>query len=87
MGDTVGTGTVLIEGTMEGKYTDKRYVHSIGEIEAKVWYTSTKNIYYINQEKEYTKNEENKYSIKINNFEINLYKTLSYFKIYDTTRE
>ena len=86
VGDTVSVGTLLIEGSMEGKYTDKRYVHSIGEIEAKVWYSKTKKIYYINEEKEYTKNEENKYSIKINKFEINLYKTLSKFKIYDTIR-
>lgn len=86
VGDTVGVGTVLIEGTMEGKYTDKRYVHSIGEIEAKVWYSKTQKVYYANEEKQYTKNEENKYSIKINKFEINLYKTLSNFKIYDTIR-
>lgn len=86
VGDTVGVGTVLIEGTMEGKYTDKRYVHSIGEIEAKVWYSKTQKVYYTNEEKEYTKNEENKYSVKINKFEINLYKTLSNFKIYDTIR-
>lgn len=84
VGDTVQEGTVLIEGTMTGKYTDIRYVHSIGEVEAKVWYSETKRIYYINGEKEYTKNEENKYSIKINNFRINFYKTLSNFKIYDT---
>lgn len=84
VGDTVEKGTVLIEGTMTGKYTDLRYVHSIGEVEAKVWYSKTKKIYYINEEKEYTKNEENKYSIKINNFRINFYKTLSNFEIYDT---
>lgn len=84
VGDTVEKGTVLIEGTMTGKYTDLRYVHSIGEVEAKVWYSKTKKIYYINKEKEHTKNEENKYSIKINNFRINFYKTLSNFEIYDT---
>lgn len=84
VGDTVEVGTVLIEGTMTGKYTDIRYVHSIGEIEAKVWYSKTKKNYYRNEEKEYTKNEENKYSIKINNFKINFYKTLSNFEIYDT---
>lgn len=84
VGDTVEVGTVLIEGTMTGKYTDVRYVHSIGEVEAKVWYSKTKKVYFINEEKEYTKNEENKYSIKINNFRINFYKTLSNFEIYDT---
>lgn len=87
VGDTVEAGTILIEGTMAGKYTDIRYVHSIGEVEAKVWYTNMQKIYYINQEKQYTKSEENKYTIKINNFKINLYKTLSNFKIYDTIEE
>lgn len=84
VGDTVEIGTILIEGTMAGKYTDLRYVHSIGEIEAKVWYSKTEKIYFRKEEKEYTNNEENKYSIKINNFRINFYKTLSNFEKYDT---
>lgn len=87
VGDTVEKGTVLIEGTMQGKYTSLRYVHSIGEIEAKVWYTKTKRIYFKKTEKEYTNNVETKYKIKINKFEINLYKTLSNFEIYDTIEE
>ena len=33
---------------------------------------------------EYTGEEENKYSIKFNNFQINFYKTLSKFENYDT---
>jgi len=84
IGDTVEKGVILIEGTMIGKYTESRYVHSIGEIEAKVWYSKTKKIYYRKEEKEYTNIEENKYGIKINNFRINFYKTLSKFEIYDT---
>lgn len=87
VGDTVEKGTLLIEGTMSGKYTDIRYVHSIGEIEAKVWYTKCEKVYYNQTQKEYTNKEENKYKIKINNFEINLYKTLSNFEIYDTIEE
>ncbi len=38
-GDTVKPGDLLIEGIMEGKYTENRYVHAEGEIFAKVWYT------------------------------------------------
>ena len=87
VGDTVGKGTVLIEGTMAGKYTDLRYVHSIGEVEAKVWYSKTEKIYFRKEEKKYTNNEENKYGIKINNFRINFYKTLSNFENYDTIEE
>ncbi len=86
-GDTIKEGTILISGTMEGKYTGTRYVHSIGEIEAKVWYTKSKKIYY-NQEK-YTETgaQEKKYGIKINNFEINFNKRVSKFKFYDTINE
>lgn len=87
VGDTVEKGKVLIEGTMTGKYTDMRYVHSIGEVEAKVWYSKTEKIYFKKAEKQYTNNEENKYKLKINKFEINLYKTLSNFENYDTIEE
>lgn len=83
-GDTVNIGTVLINGWMEGKYTGIRYVHAKGEIEAKVWHTKCKKIPYIITEKEKTGKSENKYKIKLNNFEINLSKRLSKFKIYDT---
>lgn len=87
VGDIVQEKTVLIEGTMTGKYTDTRYVHSIGEVEAKVWYTKSKKIYYNEEKEEKTGKEEKKYKIKINNFEINFNKTLSKFKIYDTIEE
>ncbi|MBQ9657693.1 MAG: sporulation protein YqfD [Clostridia bacterium] len=87
VGDTVKEGTVLIEGTMTGKYTDVRYVHSIGDVEAKVWYTKSEKIYYKKEEKVETGQEENKYKLKINNFQINFYKTLSKFKIYDTIEQ
>lgn len=84
VGDTVNVGTTLINGWMEGKYTGLRYVHAKGEIQAKVWYTKNKKILYNATEKTETGNIENKYQIKINNFEINLSKRLSKFKIYDT---
>lgn len=84
VGDTVNIGTPLINGWMEGKYTGIRYVHAKGEIEAKVWHTKSKKIPYNATEKRKTGNLENKYKIKINNFEINLSKGLSKFQIYDT---
>lgn len=84
VGDTVDIGTTLINGWMEGKYTGIRYVHAKGEIEAKVWYTKSKKILYNTTEKRETGELENKYKIKINNFEINLSKRLSKFQIYDT---
>lgn len=87
VGDTVSIGTVLISGTMEGKYTGVRYVHSLGNIEAKVWYTKTEKINFKQEENIKTGNKEEKYRIKLNNFQINLYKTLSNFQIYDTIEE
>lgn len=84
VGDTVNVGTTLINGWMEGKYTGLRYVHAKGEIQAKVWHTKNIKILYNATEKTETGNIENKYQIKINNFEINLSKRLSKFKIYDT---
>ena len=84
VGDTVNIGTTLINGWMEGKYTGIRYVHAKGEIEAKVWYTKREIIPYNTTERKETGNIEEKYKIKINNFEINLSKRLSKFEIYDT---
>lgn len=86
-GDQVQEGQILIQGTMEGKYTGIRYVHSLGEVEAIVQYVKTEKIYYKKEENVRTGNKEEKYKIKINNFQINFYKTLSKFKIYDTIEE
>lgn len=83
-GDIIKEGTVLINGWMEGKYTGIRYVHAKGEIQAKVWHTGNKKIFYNQKIREDTGEEENKYCIKINNFKINLSKKLSKFEIYDT---
>lgn len=84
VGDTIKDGDILINGWMEGKYTGVRYVHAKGEIEAKVWYTESKKVPYILVKTRQTGNIENKYMIKINNFEINFSKKYSKFKIYDT---
>lgn len=87
VGDTVNIGTTLIAGWMEGKYTGIRYVHSKGEIQARVWYTKNKTIYLNQEEKKETGNIENKYGLKINNFKINFNKGVSKFEIYDTINE
>ena len=87
VGDVVKKGTILIAGVMEGKYTEPRYLHAIGEIEAKVWYTKTKKIYYKQTNYEQTGREENNYAIKINNFQINFPKGVSKFELYDTIEQ
>jgi len=86
-GDLVTEGTVLIAGWMEGKYTGKKYVHSIGDIEAKVWYEKRIEIPLKETIKNPTGNTETKYSIKFNNFKINFHKRLSNFENYDTMYE
>lgn len=86
-GDIVKLGTPLIAGWMEGKYTGTRYVHAEGTVQAKVWYTHKIRVYFKQTEKTRTGNEEKKYTININNFEINLYKKLSNFENYDTIKE
>lgn len=84
VGDTVKVNDVLINGWMEGKFTGIRYVHAKGEIEAKVWYTKNRKIYYNTTQTQETGNVEKKYGLKINNFKINFSKRVSKFQIYDT---
>ena len=87
VGDNVETGQILIQGTMEGKYTGIRYVHSLGEVKAIVKYTKTIQIPLKEERNVETGNKETKYKINFNKFQINFYKTLSKFKIYDTIEE
>lgn len=87
IGDTVQKGDVLIAGYMEGKYTDIRYVHSLGEVEAKVWYEQTKEVRFNQEICNETANEEKKYEIGINNYKIKLYKNLSDFEFYKTEKK
>lgn len=86
-GDIVEQGDVLIGGYMEGKYTDKRYVHAKGEVQAKVWYTKKIDSETTRDISEKTGNIKNKYSVNINNFKINLYKSIPNFENYDTIDE
>ena len=87
VGDIVKVGEVLVNGYLEGKYTGIRYVHAIADIEAKVWYSKKEKISLNQQVPTETGNTEEKYSLIINNFKINLYKTLSKFENYDTINE
>lgn len=83
-GDTVNKEDILIAGYMDGKYTERRYVHSLGEVEAKVWYEKTEEIKYNEQLFKTTGNIEKKYEIAFNGFKIKLYKNKSKFKFYET---
>ena len=83
-GDIVTKGTVLIQGWLEGQFTGIRYVHANGEVQAKVWYSQKVSVPLKQTKKIKTGKEENKYSVKINNFEINLPKGVPKFQNYDT---
>ena len=83
-GDIVKKGDILVAGYLEGKYTGKQYVHSQGEVQAKVWYSVTEKVELKEIKKVETGVSQNKYSVKINNFEINFNKTLPKFEKYDT---
>lgn len=86
-GDIVKANTPLIGGWLEGKYTGMRYVHANGEVTAKVWYTEKQKIELKQVISSKTENVETKYSVRLNNFTINFYKTLSKFQKYDTIEE
>lgn len=86
-GDTVTNGDILISGWMEGKYTGKQYVHARGEVQAKVSYKTVEKVYLKETQKIETGESKNAYSVKINNFQINLPKSLPKFQKYDTIEE
>ena len=83
-GDVVKKGDILVAGYLEGKYTGKQYVHSQGEIQAKVWYSATEKVYLKELKKIETGESQNKHSVKINNFLINFNKSIPKFEKYDT---
>lgn len=83
-GDKVKKGDVLIAGYMQGAYTDRYYVNSMGEVKAKINYTEKSKISKKENKKEETGKRNRKFAIKINNFKINFFKKLSNFKNYDT---
>lgn len=84
VGDIVEEGEILIGGYMEGKYTDLRYVHAFGNIEAKTWKTKRKRMNLKTTITTETGKNENRYTLNINKFKINFYKTLPNFEKYDT---
>ncbi len=82
IGDEVNKGDILIAGYMDGKYTNRRYLHSLGEVIAKITYEKTEEI-YLNEDKYIpTGKVENKYEIGFNNSTVRLYKKQSKFELY-----
>lgn len=84
VGDSVEKGDILIAGYMEGKYTDLRYVHSLGTVEAKVLYSETTEVKLNEEIYCESGKKQNKYEIEFNSFNIKLYKNISDFEKYNT---
>lgn len=86
VGDIVQEGKVLIEGIMEGKYTEPRKVHSLGDVQARVWYSDSQKVYFKQTIKKFTEKKEFKYELYFGNYKLNFYNKLSKFNIYESDR-
>ena len=86
MGDRVEKGDVLIAGYMQGKYTDTRYLHALGEEIATISYEKTKEFSYVEEEYYETGNKNKKYELSIGDKTFKLYKKLTKFEFYKTQK-
>ena len=84
VGDEVKKGDLLVDGIMEGTYTESRKVHAEATILGKIIYEKEKKEAFLQSEKIKTGKEEEKIEICINNFKINFNKGVSKFEKYDT---
>ena len=84
VGDEVKKGDLLVEGIMEGTYTESRKVHAEATVLGKIIYEKEKKESFLQSEKIKTGNKEEKIEICINNFKINFNKGVSKFEKYDT---
>lgn len=72
-GDEVKKDDILIAGYMDGKYTERRYVHSLGNVQAKVLYEKSIQINFENNNYIETGKKEIKYELNINRLRIKWY--------------
>ena len=82
----VKKGDVLIAGYMQGKYTDTRYLHALGEVKATISYEKTKEFSYVEEEYYETGNKNKKYELSIGDKNFKLYKKLTKFEFYKTQK-
>ncbi len=84
VGDEVKKGDLLVEGIMEGTYSENRTVHANANVLGKILYVKEKKEGFVQNEKIKTGKTEEKIEICINNFKINFNKGVSKFEKYDT---
>ena len=87
IGDVVKEGDLLVEGIIEGKYKGDRFTGANADIILEKEIIYEEEMAFETEIKEKTGNIENKVEIYINNFKINLNKSLLNFEKYDTIRE
>lgn len=86
-GDQVAVGDILVKGEIEGKYSGKRDVFARADIVIENQIKYEKEYTLEIEEKEKTGNVQKNVEFYINNFKINLHKSLLNFENYDTIRE
>ena len=84
VGDEVKKGDLLVEGIMEGTYSENRTVHANANVLGKILYVKEKKEGFVQNEKIKTGKTEEEIEICINNFKINFNKGVSKFEKYDT---
>ena len=86
-GDQVAVGDILVKGEIEGKYSGKRDVFARADIVIENQIKYEKEYTLEIEEKEKTGNVQKNVEFYINNFKINLHKSLLNFENYDTIRK
>ena len=86
-GEQVSVGDILVIGEIEGKYLGKREVFARADIVLENQIKYEKECTLEIEEKEKTGNVQKNVEFYINNFKINLHKSLLNFENYDTIRE
>lgn len=86
-GEQVAVGDILVKGEIEGKYSGKRDVFARADIVIENQIKYEKEYTLEIEEKEKTGNVQKNVEFYINNFKINLHKSLLNFENYDTIRE
>ena len=86
-GDKVAVGDIFVKGEIEGKYSGKRDVFARADIVIENQIKYEKEYTLEIEEKEKTGNVQKNVEFYINNFKINLHKSLLNFENYDTIRE
>ncbi len=84
IGGVVDVGDILISGIIPSTLINDRFVHSDGEVFAKVWYSKKVEIPFYEEKITYTGNEEKKYGINFINKKLFFSKLSTNFKEYDT---